>query len=1158
MSENHKLRDKSPFKGPRAFTEDDKEWFFGRDYETDEILSLILGHKLVLIYGRSGSGKTSLLNASIIPKLKENRFRVFPIADVGYSSFLDKSLKPSNPYIFNALQSITYADDSIHKQLSTNNLLPSAETTLSEYLTNIINVEKRQDGVKKKPLVIIFDQLEQLFTNIYSEKWREQHQDFFKQISDALDSDDFLLRVLFVIRDDYLNILLPFGRRLPENFRPRFQLERLSKDQAKEAIEKPLEKAKVKFKELEIDEKRIDNLLKLTVETSNGQSNRQSISMIENIVNNLSSMRLVLPNEEPKDVIGDFVEPIQLQIVCEKLWSNIMSAQGSTITQKDLKDLGDVDKSLKDLYEKSIHDVIKNSANHVRDVKGLALLKQAYHLKSYIKKSRISEDRIREWFDKKLITEEDTRNSVHQGRKSTEGVPNNIIEALERKHLLKSQIFPSGIIYKLTHDRLIKPIRKSNQERRLIIARNKSRILGLILIISISAFIIGIAMPMFRNDPCAKRLDIILREGAALPDDTAINEYTNMIYITTHPFSPNDPSIKAVDCTKYDKFEESIQEKGASKLAIDPKTNLIYVANTGTNTVSVIQDDASIAPPFYNKILVFLKGLGLPITTNLHNLKNIRVGNQPDAIAVNSKTNKIYVTNTGSNTVSVIDGGDIANPPHILKNITVGNQPNGLAIDPYANKVYVANTGNNTVSVVDGNKMDVIENISVGKAPFAISIDKNTKKMYVVNRDNDTLSIIDGGSGSKIYNVSNTVSVGKGPIDIAVDDDENHNIYVINNRSKTVSIIDGKTNNVKGTIPLEFSPKSISIDHQSNMLYINSLDLTAGGILEVRNNTVSDYPKYVQVGNDPRHIAVNPTTNKVYVANTGSNTVSVIGGGGDITNPPHIIKNIRVGNQPDAIAVNPTTNKVYVANTGSNTVSMIDGKTNNVTSVIKVTGKQPLGIAVNPKTNKVYVANTGNNTVSVIKDDGSNTNKNIVIKNVLVGKNLTSIAVNPTTNKIYVTNTGSNTVSVIDGTTDRITSNVTLPFYIDQYNTVAVNPKTNKIYVIGLVRGQFSIINSTTDKIIPSKNQQAEDVMSALGGGPTTLAFNPYHDEIYSANRYLDTVSLTNGSKFPSILAVAKVHSSPYDIAFNESNKLIYVVNKDSNTIAIIKPAVTR
>ena len=524
---------------------------------------------------------------------------------------------------------------------------------------------------------------------------------------------------------------------------------------------------------------------------------------------------------------------------------------------------------------------------------------------------------------------------------------------------------------------------------------------------------------MFQNEPCAKRSDIRLSEGTeAFPDDTSVNENTNMIYVIIHPRSQNDPSIKVVDCTKYDKFEENITEKGASKLAIDPKTNMIYVANTGSNTISVIQDDAS------NNFLVFLKRL-LLIKTNLHIVKSIPVGNQPKAIAIDpaSNTNKIYVANTNSNSVSVIDGDSV-------KSIPVGNQPNALAINPTTNKIYVANTGSDNVSVIDGFTSKVIKSITVGKAPFAISIDEKTKKVYVVNRDSNTLSIIDGYGNTN--NVLCTIPVGKAPIDIAVDNIAIYNnpennrsyIYVANAGSETVSMIDGKTNNVIRTIPLEVSPRSISIDRQSDMLYINSLDLSFGGILEVRNNFVPDYPKYVQVGNDPQHLAINPTTNKIYVANTGSDSVSVIDG-----KTKNVTSVIEVkGKQPIGIAVNPTTNKIYVANTGSDSVSVIKDDGSNLHNITNLkVGIKPNAIAVNPTTNKIYVANTGSDSVSVIKDDGSN----IAIRNVLVGKNLSNLVINPTTNKIYVANTNANSVTVIDGNTDSVKKVVLLPFDID-------------------------------------------------------------------------------------------------------------------------------
>ena len=70
-----------------------------------------------------------------------------------------------------------------------------------------------------------------------------------------------------------------------------------------------------------------------------------------------------------------------------------------------------------------------------------------------------------------------------------------------------------------------------------------------------------------------------------------------------------------------------------------------------------------------------------------------------------------------------------------------------------------------------------------------------------------------------------------------------------------------------------------------------------------------------------------------------------------------------------AVAVNETTNKAYVVNHNSNSVTVIDGKTGTVIATIQ-TGTGPESIAVNPLTNRVYVANSGENSITVI--DGAN------------------------------------------------------------------------------------------------------------------------------------------------------------------------------------------
>ncbi len=87
-----------------------------------------------------------------------------------------------------------------------------------------------------------------------------------------------------------------------------------------------------------------------------------------------------------------------------------------------------------------------------------------------------------------------------------------------------------------------------------------------------------------------------------------------------------------------------------------------------------------------------------------------------------------------------------------------------------------------------------------------------------------------------------------------------------------------------------------------------------------------------------------------------------------------LLTNVTVGAYPRAVAVNPTTNKIYVANQNGNSVTVIDGATNNTTTVW--TGGSPVALAVNSVTNKIYVADSSAASVTVI-DGATNRTSNI-------------------------------------------------------------------------------------------------------------------------------------------------------------------------------------
>ena len=153
----------------------------------------------------------------------------------------------------------------------------------------------------------------------------------------------------------------------------------------------------------------------------------------------------------------------------------------------------------------------------------------------------------------------------------------------------------------------------------------------------------------------------------------------------------------------------------------------------------------------------------------------------------------------------------------------------------------------------------------------------------------------------------------------------------------------------------------------------------------------------------------------MYVANRGSNTISVIDGSTNLK-----MADVHVGNSPIDVAVNPSSSLVYVTNIESGTVSIIDGITNTVSSTIKV-GNIPYAIAVNPVTNMTYITDIGDGRISILqnsKNDSNNSSvKNVArtlekVNGIIIAP--AGIAINTSTNKAYITDYASNTVFVID------------------------------------------------------------------------------------------------------------------------------------------------
>ncbi|MFE4719516.1 YncE family protein, partial [Streptomyces sp. NPDC056713] len=105
------------------------------------------------------------------------------------------------------------------------------------------------------------------------------------------------------------------------------------------------------------------------------------------------------------------------------------------------------------------------------------------------------------------------------------------------------------------------------------------------------------------------------------------------------------------------------------------------------------------------------------------------------------RSDRLYVVNGGSGTVSVIDTrtNTFVGPP-----IRVGKGPAGVAVDSVRGRAYVANSGSGTVSVIDTRTKTVVGSpIHVGKGPAGVAVDSVRGRAYVANSGSGTVSVID-------------------------------------------------------------------------------------------------------------------------------------------------------------------------------------------------------------------------------------------------------------------------------------------------------------------------------------------------------------------------------------------------------------------------------
>jgi WD40 repeat protein len=416
----------NPYIGPRTFTEEEQDRFFGREREARDLLSLAIANRLVLFYAQSGAGKSSLLQTRLIPSLRRERFVVLPLGRVG-GGLSAGSSGVKNIFAFNLMLSLDQSQGLPDRFADLNLADFLARLTTSDgryfyYSESVTAPDPTQPTAYTPPHVLIIDQFEEILT-AHQDRWPDR-ADFFRQLDTVMLADPQLWLVL-TLREDYVAALDPYAFLLPGRMQTRFYMQRMGYEAALEAVKKPAAQFDRPFAP-GAAETLVDNLRQI-------KQDRLAPPALDG-----NKAGAVSDSDEQlaPAALGQFVEPVQLQVVCYQLWKNLKDRSGDQITEQDLGQYGDVDSALADFYEEVLAKVLRQTD--------------------------LTEIELRGWFDKQLITEAGTRGLVYQGTEQTAGLPNAAVEALADQFLLRAEARAGGIWIELVHDRFVEPIRQAN------------------------------------------------------------------------------------------------------------------------------------------------------------------------------------------------------------------------------------------------------------------------------------------------------------------------------------------------------------------------------------------------------------------------------------------------------------------------------------------------------------------------------------------------------------------------------------------------------------------------------------------------------------------------------------------------------------------------
>ncbi len=374
-----------------------------------------------------------------------------------------------------------------------------------------------------------------------------------------------------------------------------------------------------------------------------------------------------------------------------------------------------------------------------------------------------------------------------------------------------------------------------------------------------------------------------------------------------------------------------------------------------------------------------------------------------------------------SNGTQVNFGGAFFNSTYAL---TIQSQPTNPA------QTCVITNGSGTAGNADVTNIAVTCTTNPPRFVYVVNRGSNDISAYSINPATGTLAVIAGSP----------FAAGKLPVAAAVDQ-TGHFAYVVNQTDATLSAFSidrnsGALTEINGSpYATGLSPTSVAVDPSSSFVYVangGAASVSAYAITAASGALTAVAGSPIAVGNSPSSVAVDPL-GAVFVTNKTDGTFSVFymesGGPNFASGSP-----FATGLSPQATVTNVLAQFVYVANSGSNSLSSLAGVGSG--TVIEIadspypTGSTPYSVAMDPLGRFIYVADQGSNTITGFQILSGGALAALPASPFSAGLEPSSVAVDPTGSFAYVVNTGSDNVSVyaLDGASGALSSIGSSPF----------------------------------------------------------------------------------------------------------------------------------